>query len=94
MAVCRIKNVLFDYPEGTSVLKEIVQVSAACCHLSTAVQMSCIIARPEHAAKLLLLQNADDAGASTVKFCFDNRRHQAGIPIRHYSLTLPGQRAK
>ena len=24
---CRIKDFLFDYPEGTSVLKEIVQVS-------------------------------------------------------------------
>ena len=29
---CRIKDVLFDYPEGTSVLKEIVQVDTSATH--------------------------------------------------------------
>ncbi|KAK9808692.1 hypothetical protein WJX72_002029 [[Myrmecia] bisecta] len=42
-----IRQILLSYPEGTAVLKE-------------------------------LIQNADDAGASTVKFCLDFRRHGTG----------------
>jgi sacsin len=40
----RIREVLANYPEGTTILKE-------------------------------LLQNADDAGATTVSFCLDHQQH-------------------
>ena len=40
----RIREILRDYPEGTSIFKELVQ-------------------------------NADDAGASSVTFCLDYRQH-------------------
>lgn len=37
---------------------------------------------------LVILQNADDAGAQTVKFCFDNRQHQAGQSSHHLRVLL------
>eukprot|EP00884_Botryococcus_braunii_P020225 jgi/Botrbrau1/6887/Bobra.67_3s0006.1 len=43
----RIREILINYPEGTSVLKE-------------------------------LIQNADDAGATVIKFCLDMRPHGSG----------------
>lgn len=43
----RIRELLLNYPEGTSIFKE-------------------------------LLQNADDAKASTVGFCLDHRSHGTG----------------
>lgn len=43
----RIREVLLNYPEGTTVLKE-------------------------------LIQNADDAGATSVRLCLDRRRHGTG----------------
>ncbi|KAG8376015.1 hypothetical protein BUALT_Bualt09G0019300 [Buddleja alternifolia] len=42
----RIREVLVNYPEGTTVLKE-------------------------------LIQNADDAGATTIRLCLDRRTHGA-----------------
>ena len=43
----RIRELLLNYPEGTSIFKE-------------------------------LLQNADDAKASSVSFCLDHRSHATG----------------
>ena len=40
---------------------------------------------------LSLVQNADDAGAQTVKFCFDERHHGAGdsLPVFDFLILAP-----
>ncbi|KAJ0094050.1 hypothetical protein Patl1_16358 [Pistacia atlantica] len=48
----RIREVLLNYPEGTTVLKE-------------------------------LIQNADDAGATKVRFCLDRRHHSSHSLLSH-----------
>lgn len=57
----RIREILRNYPEGTSILK----VCAMIVHGPHSCERVC----------QELIQNADDAGASELKFCLDNRQH-------------------
>lgn len=91
----RIREILINYPEGTSVLKELIQVSeqftririvSLWCSLKS-WWLKCMIGQGRHQNLQFqgkyrdvspVLQNADDAGATAIKFCLDVRPHGRG----------------
>ena len=71
MDLCaRLREVLLSYAEGSTVLKELIQVR------------NCTDWRARFSGLWVLtdrsVQNADDAGAKVIKLCLDFREHGTG----------------
>ena len=66
----RLREVLLSYAEGSTVLKELIQVS--CCTEWRASDTGPWV------LSYRSVQNADDAGAKVIKLCLDFREHGTG----------------
>eukprot|EP00967_Tisochrysis_lutea_P121034 scaffold199069_cov22-Tisochrysis_lutea.AAC.1 len=93
----RIREILLNYPEGTPILKELVQVSfthspfeEGRLHRAYFVLAECFYSDIGPAALLSytsFTQNADDAKATTIRFCLDQRVHSSGKSWTRQSCT-------
>jgi sacsin len=73
----RIREILINYPEGTSLLKEIVQVTSPAPQATRACRKRCRTILTLRPSWRCAFQNADDAGAKKLVFLLDHRHHAA-----------------